>query len=387
MKLRMLAACLAAGATASSATAGILATTGNPKTAQRPYSTPASVRVPSSGSQAAGIGAGNLGSPPRSALTLTAPSNDECTSPIAIVGLNTSYDLTGATTNLADGQNEPLCNIAGFIGIDSDIWFTWVAPSDGQANLSGCVGMAALDTKIAVYLGSGCPSSGSALACDDDSCPFPGSSSVAWACTGGLTYLIQVGLFPGASPGAGSFSIGVLPWTSVACEPGLNAATCPCGNPPTGSGKGCNNKDNTGGAVLSSAGDPSLSTPTLVLTSTNQNMVGSQLSILMQSKTQTSGVFFGHGIRCVGPFKRLYTWLSGTSPFGTSFFPPPGALSIPDRCAFPTSSGGVNEPIFAGQVRYYQVYYRDNIGMIGNPLCPLLTSRQNSTNSVSVTWH
>jgi len=146
------------------------------------------------------------------------PVDDDCASATVLAGLGVfPFDNTGATTG-AEGQSEPLCNIYGDTGILSDIWFTWVAPASGQALFTGC-GLGAIDTKVAVYLGSGCPT-GPALGCDDDFCGFPLTSQVSWTCTAGLTYTIQVGLYPlgGALPGAGSFALDVLS-LPAGCEP------------------------------------------------------------------------------------------------------------------------------------------------------------------------
>jgi hypothetical protein len=73
----------------------------------------------------------------------------------------------------------------------------------GSVTVSTC-GQTALDSKIAVYSGSGCPSA-AALACNDDFCGL--QSSLSFAATKGQAYTIQVGNFPGAAAGTGTFTI------------------------------------------------------------------------------------------------------------------------------------------------------------------------------------
>jgi hypothetical protein len=115
-----------------------------------------------------------------------------------------------ATTGV-EGQNEALCNIAAAIGINEDVWFTWTATSTGPVVVSMC-GMTTIDSKLAVYPGAGCPTSGSALACDDDFCAaFSAPSQVTFNATAGSMYTIQLGDWPTAAPGTGTFTVGAVP--------------------------------------------------------------------------------------------------------------------------------------------------------------------------------
>jgi hypothetical protein len=54
-----------------------------------------------------------------------------------------------------------------------------------------------VDTKIAIYQATSCPTAGSAIGCNDDACP--GFQTTAQATVvAGQDYLIQLGTYPGA---------------------------------------------------------------------------------------------------------------------------------------------------------------------------------------------
>ncbi len=143
---------------------------------------------------------------------VTPPANDDCATPTAIAGLGTfAFDNQHATTGTT-GQGEPACSAAGSTVVAQDVWFDWTAPVTGTVVLDTCGN--ALDTKVAVYAGGGCPAA-PALACNDDACGF--QSRLAWSATSGQVYSIQIGLYPfGAAGGAGTFDIG-LPPANDAC--------------------------------------------------------------------------------------------------------------------------------------------------------------------------
>jgi hypothetical protein len=133
--------------------------------------------------------------------------NDACNAPVAIAGAGPfAFDNSSATTG-AEGQNEGICLAFGTPGIDHDLWYTWTAGSTGQATLSLC-GLAGHDSKVAVYPGApACPVNGTAIVCNDDSCGL--QSQVCFNVTNGTAYTIQMGTYPSALGGAGSFSINV----------------------------------------------------------------------------------------------------------------------------------------------------------------------------------
>ena len=151
----------------------------------------------------AGAGTLNVSQPAPS------PGNDDCATPTVVAGLGAfPFDNTGATSS-CDGQTEALCTIFATPSIATDVWFEWTAPATGIAFMSTCAG--GIDTKIAAYAGSGCPTPGTALACADDSCPNY-ASTIEWNATAGATYMLQIGTYPIASfPGPGVFTLDVVP--------------------------------------------------------------------------------------------------------------------------------------------------------------------------------
>ena len=140
--------------------------------------------------------------------------SDSCSTPDAIAGAGPhAFDTTAASTG-AEGQSEALCNFFAQTGISNDVWYSWTAASTGTATLTTC-GMAGNDTKVAVYAGGGCPT-GSALACNDDTCGL--QSQVTFSAVAGSTYTIQLGGYPGTPGATGSFSISVAgPTTNDDC--------------------------------------------------------------------------------------------------------------------------------------------------------------------------
>ncbi len=158
------------------------------------------------------------------------------------------------------------------------------------------------------------------------------------------------------------------------CDPGTGGiAACPCGNPPAGALRGCNNSANTGGASITAAGLPSVSSDTLVFSTANQRPTGT--TILLQGSVQVAGgAAFGQGVRCVGgSLKRLYI----KSAVGGSITAPAGA--DPSVSARSAALGSV---ITAGSTREYAAYYRDPTVLGG---CPG-SSTFNITNSFHVQW-
>jgi hypothetical protein len=304
----------------------------------------------------------------------TAPGlpNDSCSSATPIAG-NTavSFDNSTATTG-TQGQNEALCLFFATTGIDNDLWWAWTPANSGTATMTLC-GTVTFDSKIAAYAGSGCPAPGSALACNDDTCAY--DSEITFPVTGGSTYMLQVGSYPGAGSGPGVFTL-TVPNTGISylCDPGSGpTVACPCSNPPSGTGRGCNNSSSTGGASITGNGTPSVAASTLVFTTAAEKPTA--LSILMQGTTvNASGIVFGQGIRCVtGSLKRLYTH----SAVGGSITAPSGTdLDIPTR------SANLGDPILPGQNRWYMVYYRDSTVLGG---CSSF-STFNDTNTAQVQW-
>ena len=125
---------------------------------------------------------------------------DLCANAQPITGFGLfNFDNTAA---LMDGAPDPMCDYFGFQDVDLDVWFTWVAPSDGIFTVETC-GLTIVDTKIGIYDG-GC--AGLVVSCNDDSC---GSlqTTVTWNGVSGNTYLIRLGVYPGAAGGTGQFEL------------------------------------------------------------------------------------------------------------------------------------------------------------------------------------
>ncbi len=165
---------------------------------------------------------------------------------------------------------------------------------------------------------------------------------------------------------------GPATYTCTPGDPGINS--CPCSNPPGGPERGCNNKGATGGASISGSGSNSLANPTLVFTTSDENpTVG---SVLIQGSVFNAGVNFGHGVRCAaGVVKRLYIKIAAG---GSITAPGAGDPSVPVR------SATVGAPLNPGDIRYYQVYYRDTTVLL--PGCPTAANQFNVTDAAQVTW-
>jgi Tol biopolymer transport system component len=150
-------------------------------------------------------------------------------------------------------------------------------------------------------------------------------------------------------------------FTSV-CDPGSDGViACPCANPPSGPGRGCENSSATGGAGLDASGIAYVSTDSLVFTTSGERP--SALSILMQGNGVLSGgMVYGQGVRCVGGtiIRRLFIAQAS----GGSITTPDFGAGDPTVSARSAAKGDV---IQAGQSRWYLVYYRDPVVLGGCP--------------------
>ena len=164
---------------------------------------------------------------------------------------------------------------------------------------------------------------------------------------------------------------------TVVCEPGSGGvASCPCGNPPSGAGRGCDNSSGTGGAALTASGGTYLSSDSLVFTTSGEKP--SALSIVMQgSSVISSGVVYGQGVRCVGGplIRRLFIEVAVAGSMSAPGF----SAGDPTVSARSAAKGDV---IQAGQSRWYLVYYRDATVLGG---CPA-SSTFNATQTGRVDW-
>ncbi len=210
------------------------------------------------------------------------------------------------------------------------------------------------------------------------------------------TYLISNTALNSITGPAGTWTLNIVDWFNIDtgsitgwtlegtdgvgfasyCDPGASGViACPCTNPPSGSGRGCNNFGAmSGGASLSATGNASLMADTLVFTSTGEN--NTSLTIFLQGTASNStGVPYGAGVRCVaGILKRLYT---GGASGGAITRPGGGDPDVHTR------SAALGNPISAGESRYYMTYYRDPAaaGPCGNT-----ASTFNDSQAGSVVW-
>ncbi len=158
------------------------------------------------------------------------------------------------------------------------------------------------------------------------------------------------------------------------CEPGSGSViACPCGNPPAGAGRGCDNLAATGGASLQASGIAYLSGDTLAFTTSGENPTATSL-LLQGAFPIASGVSFGRGVRCVGgTLRRLYL---KSALNGSIRAPGAGEPTISVR------SAQLGDPIQPGATRYYLVHYRDPLVAGG---CSA-ASTFNATPTASIEW-
>ena len=160
------------------------------------------------------------------------------------------------------------------------------------------------------------------------------------------------------------------------CDAGVDGViACPCANPPSALGRGCDNSSATGGAVLAASGVAYLSMDSLRFTTSGERPTA--LSILTQwNGGSTSGSVYGMGVRCTsGGFKRMFTQVAVG-----------GSITVPDFVGGdPTvsaRSAALGNVIGAGESRWYFVYYRDPVVLGG---CPAANTF-NATQTGKVTW-
>jgi Tol biopolymer transport system component len=191
-------------------------------------------------------------------------------------------------------------------------------------------------------------------------------------------YSLAGNLVPGDTNGAEDIFLRDRNATSATslCDPGANGViACPCANPPSGSGRGCDNSSATGGASISASGISYLSNDTLVFTTAGEKPTATSI-VLQGSALSSGGVVFGQGVRCAtGTLKRLYTKTASA-----------GSITAPNLGGGDPSvsvrSGSLGDAISAGQSRWYLVYYRDPSVLGG---CPS-ASTFNATQTMRIDW-
>jgi hypothetical protein len=145
-----------------------------------------------------------------SAATAGAQGSNNCTTATVISGTGSfAVNTAGAT----DSPQQP----SGCPTIHRDVWFAWTATATQSVHFTTCGGMSA-DSVLAVYATTGCPVSGTQIACNDDYCGQ--QSSLYFSATSGTTYMLQIGAWGTTTTFSGVFSI----------QPGSD----PCANPSAG---------------------------------------------------------------------------------------------------------------------------------------------------------
>jgi hypothetical protein len=138
----------------------------------------------------------------------------------------------------------------------NDVWFRWTAPQSGGVHVSLCNLAGSIDTVLAAYSGSSCPTPANLIVCNDDSCGS--KSAVTFAVTAGASYMIQAGA---ESTGA-TFS-GSISFEAAAPPPSCAASAGP--DVIVGSLMDINNVSSSGGVDAVSIGTISCNIGTSIL--------------------------------------------------------------------------------------------------------------------------
>lgn len=148
-----------------------------------------------------------------------------------------------------------------------------------------------------------------------------------------------------------------------------SATACPCANSGE-TGHGCENSFTTGGALLTSSGNASVSADTLKLWVTN--VTPASISLFFQGDAQVNGglgMTSGDGVLCAGGTIIRLGVRSGANGLVTLGFGNPGDT--------PIHTGGVVPG--GGGTRYYQSWYRNTVAF-----CTAATF--NDSNGLRIIW-
>ncbi len=167
-------------------------------------------------------------------------------------------------------------------------------------------------------------------------------------------YDVQGGLWNGCSGGL----------VESFCAGDGTGPACPCSNNGA-AGRGCRNSGNSNGALLSGLGDASVGADTFKL-----HVVAMPLSsscLFFQGTTAGAAVPFGDGLRCVNGLTLRFPLTQVST--GAATYPSLGQTAISDFL----------QSLQAGDVRYYQAWYRDSASFC-------TASTFNLSNALKVTW-
>lgn len=167
------------------------------------------------------------------------PPNNNCASATTINGTGTFIvDTASATT---DGPDHAACLATNEAGIGRDVWYRWTSNCTGDVVIRTC-DTTTVDSKIAVYNGTSCPTAATTpAACNDDLCgPRGFQTMVVFPAVATQQYLLRVGSFPESPGGVIGFVISCGPPDNVACGvPGDESSCCAANAPDT---TGCGNE-------------------------------------------------------------------------------------------------------------------------------------------------
>jgi hypothetical protein len=168
----------------------------------------------------------------------------------------------------------------------------------------------------------------------------------------------------------------------ITCQPGTSGVVaCPCTNPPSGLGRGCDNSLHTGGGALNATGMASLSSDNILFQAAFMGSTGASCSnpttnvacVLYEGTLPNpTGAVWGDGVLCCGgSFYPLSIQLSNG---GMMTFPVPGTTGVS------MTAIALGDPLVVGSTRCYFVAYRDACPTFCTP------SPRQKTNSYQLTW-
>jgi hypothetical protein len=183
-----------------------------------------------------------------------------------------------------------------------------------------------------------------------------------------------------AAPLVGALAVTLPAPAQSFCEPLAGTPLfCPCGNFPSGPGRGCDNSNATGGASIGVSGSPSISNDTLIVTITGvgntgpscSSPTGNVPSVLLQGNLVIPGAPFFDGVRCVGGnLKRIEGAFSISGVFTSTV-----GISL--------TSAALGDVLSSGSIRYYFLYYRDPCPTFA---CTGALDLSNASNAYKITW-
>lgn len=153
------------------------------------------------------------------------PANDNCANATVISGPGTFNVDTAAATSV--GPDHQACLAEGETGIDRDVWYRWTSTCSGDVVVRTC-NTSAIDTKMAVYSGTICPTiANNPVSCNDDLCGPDGfQSMLVFTAAVDQQFLIRVGSYPEAPGGVIGIVISCGAPDNASCGAGSANSSC-----------------------------------------------------------------------------------------------------------------------------------------------------------------